>query len=230
MYRVLITGASKGLGFSLTNIYLKNGHEVIATYRKELENLEKIKDSKNLILASMDVSSEESVRSAFEIIKEKVPFIDILINNAAIYIEDRSRTIESIDIDKVLWTLNVNSVGPLRVLKYFYPMVERSNKKLIINISSEAGSIGNCWRDGEYGYCMSKSALNMVSAILQNYAKISNIKVLVIHPGWMRTDMGGMDADISPDESAEGIYHLSMKDWKIDKDIYMDYKGEKMPW
>lgn len=231
-YNVLITGASKGLGFSLTNIYLKNGHKVIATYRKNLEDLEKIKDTnKNLILVPMDVSSEDSVKVSYEIIKEKVSFIDILINNAGIYIEDRSKTIENIDIEKVITTFNVNSVGPLRVLKYFYPMVERSNKKLIINISSEAGSIGDCWRDREYGYCMSKSALNMLSMILQNYSKNKGIKVLVIHPGWMRTDMGGPDADISPDESANGIYNLSLREWNLnDKDIYMDYLGRKMNW
>ncbi|PMQ01182.1 MAG: short-chain dehydrogenase [Dictyoglomus sp. NZ13-RE01] len=231
MYNVLITGASKGLGFSLTRIYLERGHKVIATYRQNLEYLEEIKDKyENLILYPMDVASEESVRTAYNFISSKVPAIDILINNAAIYIEDRTRTIENIDIDRVVWTLNVNAVGPLRVLKYFYPLVEKGNKKLIINVSSEAGSIGNCWRDREYGYCMSKSALNMASAILQNYGKEKNIKVLVIHPGWMRTDMGGKDADISPDEAGEGIYSLSMKDWKIDKDIYMDYKGNKMPW
>ncbi|MEN2983581.1 MAG: SDR family oxidoreductase [Dictyoglomaceae bacterium] len=230
-YNVLITGASKGLGFSLTKIYLKEGHKVIATYRRDLEYLKEISKDKNLILFPMDVSSEESVKSAYDLIKEKVPFIDILINNAAIYLEDRSKTIESIDIEKVIETLNVNSVGPLRVLKYFYPLVERSNKKLIINISSEAGSIGDCWRDREYGYCMSKSALNMLSMILQNYSKNKGIKILVIHPGWMRTDMGGPDADISSEESAEGIFKLSLREWDInDKDIYMDYLGRKMNW
>lgn len=231
-YSVLITGASKGLGFSLTNIYLGSNHKVIATYRKNLENLEEIANKyENLILVPMDISSEDSVKSAYELIRERISSIDILINNAAIYIEDRSKTIENIDIEKVITTLNVNSVGVLRVLKYFYPMVEGSNKKLIINISSEAGSIGDCWRDREYGYCMSKSALNMLSMILQNYSRDKGVKILVIHPGWMRTDMGGPDADISPEESAEGIYNLSLREWDAnDKDIYMDYLGRKMNW
>ncbi len=231
-YSVLITGASKGLGFSLTNIYLRSNHKVIATYRKNLENLEEIANKyENLALVPMDISSEDSVKSAYELIKERISSIDILINNAAIYIEDRSKTIENIDIEKVITTLNVNSVGVLRVLKYFYPMVEGGNKKLIINISSEAGSIGDCWRDREYGYCMSKSALNMLSMILQNYSKDKGVKILVIHPGWMRTDMGGPDADISPEESAEGIYNLSLREWNVnDKDIYMDYLGRKMNW
>jgi NAD(P)-dependent dehydrogenase (short-subunit alcohol dehydrogenase family) len=230
-YIVLITGASKGLGYSLTELYLSKGHLVIATYRKNLENLEKIKENKNLLLYKMDVSDEESVKTAYEYIGNKVKYIDILINNAAIYIEDKSKTIENIDIENVIQTLNVNSIGPLRVLKYFYPLVEKGFKKLIINISSEAGSISNCWRDREYGYCMSKSALNMLSAILQNYSKNKGIKVLSIHPGWMRTDMGGPNADISPEESAEGIFNLSLKEWDVnDKNIYMDYKGNIMTW
>jgi len=230
-YIVLITGASKGLGYSLTELYLSKGHLVIATYRKNLENLEKIKENKNLLLYKMDVSDEESVKTAYEYIGNKVKYIDILINNAAIYIEDKSKTIENIDIENVIQTLNVNSIGPLRVLKYFYPLVEKGFKKLIINISSEAGSISNCWRDREYGYCMSKSALNILSAILQNYSKNKGIKVLSIHPGWMRTDMGGPNADISPEESAEGIFNLSLKEWDVnDKNIYMDYKGNIMTW
>jgi len=230
-YIVLITGASKGLGYSLTELYLSKGHLVIATYRKNLENLEKIKENKNLLLYKMDVSDEESVKTAYEYIGNKVKYIDILINNAAIYIEDKSKTIENIDIENVIQTLNVNSIGPLRVLKYFYPLVEKGFKKLIINISSEAGSISNCWRDREYGYCMSKSALNILSAILQNYSKNKGIKVLSIHPGWMRTDMGGPNADISPEKSTEGIFNLSLKEWDVnDKNIYMDYKGNIMTW
>ena len=230
-YIVLITGASKGLGYSLTELYLSKGHLVIATYRKNLENLEKIKENKNLLLYKMDVSDEESVKTAYEYIGNKVKYIDILINNAAIYIEDKSKTIENIDIENVIQTLNLNSIGPLRVLKYFYPLVEKGFKKLIINISSEAGSISNCWRDREYGYCMSKSALNILSAILQNYSKNKGIKVLSIHPGWMRTDMGGPNADISPEKSTEGIFNLSLKEWDVnDKNIYMDYKGNIMTW
>lgn len=230
-YVVFITGASKGLGFSLTELYLNKGHKVIATYRKNLEKLEEIKNHPNLILYPMDVSDEESVRNAYEHMKDKINYIDILINNAAVYLEDKSKTIENIDIEKAIVTMNINSIGPLRVLKYFYSFVERGNKKLIINVSSEAGSISNCWRDREYAYCMSKSALNMLSAILQNYSIPKGIKVLSVHPGWMRTDMGGPDADIDPKEAAEGIYNLSMKDWDPkDKNIYMDYKGNLMSW
>jgi NAD(P)-dependent dehydrogenase (short-subunit alcohol dehydrogenase family) len=230
-YTVFITGASKGLGFSLTKLYLEKGHKVIATYRKNLEKLEEIKNHPNLILYTMDVSDENSVKNAFDFLKDKISHIDILINNAAVYLEDKTKTIENVDIEETITTLNINSIGPLRVLKYFYSFVERGNKKLIINVSSEAGSISNCWRDREYAYCMSKSALNMLSAILQNYSIPKGIKVLAIHPGWMRTDMGGPNADIAPEEAAEGIYNLSMKDWDIsDKNIYMDYKGNLMTW
>jgi NAD(P)-dependent dehydrogenase (short-subunit alcohol dehydrogenase family) len=77
---------------------------------------------------------------------------------------------------------------------------------------------------------MSKAALNMQSRILQNDLESRGFRVLVIHPGWMRTDMGGPEADIHPDEAAEGIFGLSMKPWKAGDPMYMDYQGKTFPW
>ena len=77
---------------------------------------------------------------------------------------------------------------------------------------------------------MSKSALNMGSKILQNYLKPRGFKVLAIQPGWMKTDMGGMDADIHPDEVAEDIFKLLMKPWQPDDEIFMDRLGKTLPW
>ena len=77
---------------------------------------------------------------------------------------------------------------------------------------------------------MSKTALNMQSKILQNYLGPDGFKILVLHPGWMRTDMGGADADIHPDESAESIFRLATKDWQPSDGIYMDYDGSPRRW
>ena len=77
---------------------------------------------------------------------------------------------------------------------------------------------------------MSKAALNMQSKILQNYLGSRGFKVLAIHPGWMRTNMGGPNAAISPDESAEGIFQLALREWKADDPIYVDYRGVPLPW
>lgn len=77
---------------------------------------------------------------------------------------------------------------------------------------------------------MSKAALNMQSKILQNYLKPRGFKILAVHPGWMKTDMGGVEADIHPDEAAEGIFNLAVKNWDPDDAIYMDYRGQPLPW
>jgi NAD(P)-dependent dehydrogenase (short-subunit alcohol dehydrogenase family) len=127
-------------------------------------------------------------------------------------------------------TLNVNTFGPLRMVQQFLPLLERGDYKLIVNISSEAGSIADCWRESEFAYSMSKAALNMQSKILQNHLKPHGFKILAVHPGWMRTDMGGAEADIHPDEAAEGIFNLAVKKWNPEDEIYMDYRAQPIRW
>lgn len=99
-----------------------------------------------------------------------------------------------------------------------------------MNISSEAGSIADGWRKEAFAYCMSKSALNMQSKILQNYLGPRGFKILAVHPGWVKTDMGGTNATISTKESAEGIFKLAIKKWTGEDMIYIDYKGNAMRW
>jgi len=105
-----------------------------------------------------------------------------------------------------------------------------NTRRLLVNISSEAGSIGSCWRKTEYGYCMSKAALNMASAILQNRYRDESVKVLALHPGWVRTDMGGREAPILPPESAKKLFALITKHWNPDDPIYYDLDGQTMQW
>jgi NAD(P)-dependent dehydrogenase (short-subunit alcohol dehydrogenase family) len=116
------------------------------------------------------------------------------------------------------------------MIQQFLPLLKKGKRKLLINISSEAGSIADSTRTGEMAYCMSKAALNMQSKILHNYLAPKGIKVLAVHPGWVRTDMGGKDADISAQESAEGIFMLATQTWKADDTIYLDYRGNPMRW
>lgn len=229
---VLITGAGKGLGYTLSEQFLGKGWKVLAGLREKNNQTDKLHTSyqQDYIPFIMDVGSEDSVKKAFEEVGQKLDRLDVIINNAAIILPSAKNPLEELNFEDMAITHNVNSLGPLRVLKYFYPLLIKSNKKLIVNISSEAGSIANCWRDKEYDYSMSKASMNMMSRILQNYSKSKGVKVLAVHPGWMRTDMGGKEADIEASESAEGIIALVMKEWALEAPIYMDYKGNKMDW
>jgi NAD(P)-dependent dehydrogenase (short-subunit alcohol dehydrogenase family) len=233
--KVLITGTNKGLGLELTRLYLEKGFEVFSCIRNNPSEgisalKQKFKEKFNII--NMDVSSDESVNQAAEEIKGLTNSIDILINNAAILYNDYSNLpLEEVNTQIALQTINVNTLGPLRVNKAFLSLVKEGEAKIIVNISSEAGSIGENRRDRMYDYCMSKAALNMQSVILQRYVKPYGIKILTLHPGWMITDMGGNNADIVPETAAEGIIKLIDEyQGRLDDIMYMDYTGKPYQW
>ena len=228
-----ITGADKGLGFSLTKRLLREGMRVFAGQHHTDSDLLKLAETfpQTFTPVPLDVTQLDSVRQAASRVADLTPALDILINNAGVMLES-STPLPELDLARLplLATLDVNTFGPLRMVQQFLPLLEKGDRKLIINISSEAGSISNCWRESEFAYSMSKAALNMQSKILQNYLKPRGFKILAVHPGWMRTDMGGAEADILPDEAAEGIFHLAEKNWDPNDEIYMDYRGQPMSW
>jgi len=231
---ILITGADKGLGFSLTKLYLEKGYTVFSGLLNSLsDSMLELKNSygERLNTISLDVSSDASVANSLKELSRLTDSLDILINNAGVHFEKSFAVLEDVDFQAALDTHNINTLGPLRVTKAYIPLVRNGQDKVIVNISSEAGSIGECWREKEFDYCMSKAALNMQSVLLQKYLKGDGIKVLAVHPGWMQTDMGGAEADISSDTSALGIYELVNKyKGELDSPIYMDYSGRLFKW
>lgn len=231
---VLIAGASRGLGASLTFHYLKNGFTVFAGVR-EISNEKlatfKSKFGDHLIVIKMDVSCSKSVKEAADLVKSYCNKLDVIINNAGIHAEDSVEVLENVNLDNLLEVYNVNAIGALRVAKEFLGLLQNGDDKVIVNITSESGSIGSCQRNKEFDYGMSKSALNMASVILQNYLKEREIKILAVHPGWMRTDMGGKSADIDPAEAAECIFNLVEKNkHNLEAPIFEDRDGQILAW
>ena len=228
--KVLITGASRGLGNGLVVKFLENGFHVFACARKENNAMlyEMKKDfGEKLQLIRMDVSDTASVKKASEQVNAMTYSLDIIINNVGMHTDDSNEVLEGINVDNCLESYNVNTLGALRVTKELLPLLEKGNMKMLINISSEAGSITNCYREKEYAYCMSKAALNMQSVILQNYLKNRNIKVLAIHPGWFRSDMGGPNANLAITEAAEGVMNIIGKaEGDRDFPTYIEYTGK----
>ncbi|NLW49014.1 MAG: SDR family oxidoreductase [Firmicutes bacterium] len=232
MQNILITGAGRGLGLALTKRFLEMDYFVIAGYQNLQENLLGLANSysEQLMIITMDVTNEAEVAKAAAETVNRIGSLDILINNAGIHLEQAYLPLEEIDFNSVLTTFQVNTLGPLRVAKHFCKLLDQGSQKLLVNISSEAGSISDCWRDREYDYCMSKAALNMQSKIMQNYLKPRGIKILDLHPGWMRTEMGGAEADITPEEAAAGIFNLTQTKWRLDDGMYFDYTGKPLSW
>lgn len=232
---VLITGASRGLGYALVLQYLQKGYQVFAGARNiDNPQLVTLKNQyeDSLIILPMDVSQTTSVREAATQVSTYCNQLDIIINNAGIHPEGSLLALNEVDLDNGLEVYNVNSIGILRVAKEFHSLLLKGEKPIVLNISSEAGSISSCPRSKEFHYCMSKAAMNMGSMLLQNYFKESDnkIKVLAIHPGWIRTDMGGAEADLDPIEVADDICSLSEVPHDMNDPIYMDRFGNKLEW
>ncbi|NLY89710.1 MAG: SDR family oxidoreductase [Firmicutes bacterium] len=238
---VLITGAGRGIGLALTKEFLAAGYRVFAGIRKTSHLIEKEQGQYPTLLSPipLDVTEMASVRAAAAKISAQTPALEILINNAGVYLGDKTQPLEELDLEDnhLQQTMEVNAFGPLRVVQQFLPLLTAGRKRIIINISSEAGSIGDCWRKQEYAYAMSKAALNMQTRILHNYLSPRGFKVKAIHPGWVRTDMGGKEADLDPATSAEGIFNVIQKtiaEESVTKDggegIFLDYQGKILRW
>jgi NAD(P)-dependent dehydrogenase (short-subunit alcohol dehydrogenase family) len=231
---VLISGANRGLGLALTVRFLQAKYQVFAgRYSSSPHLISLLKQFPDALrVIPLDVTNMDSIREAAQLVAQKASGLDILINNAAVHPAHGRSTLETLDLsdqhlEEIMAT---NTFGPLRMVQQFQPLLANGNRKLILNITSEAGSIADCGRDREFGYCMSKAALNMQTKMLHNYLGPQGFTVLGIHPGWVQSDMGGPDATVPAQDSAEGVFQLAMKSWTLDDAIYMDYKGNILPW
>lgn len=186
------TGRSYALGYNITLKYLEAGDTVIATIRKPSADIgalkEKYKDQ--LIVATMDLLDTESVNAAAKEVAGQVDHIDTLINNAVGVAPDVDKGFFAADLDNIPRTLDLISVGTLRLIKAFYPLlIKAPGTALIMNISSEAGSIEKCYRTTGMDYGMGKAALNMATMYLYNTFKDEQkVNIFAVHPGWIRTN------------------------------------------
>ncbi|WP_336773910.1 SDR family oxidoreductase [Paenibacillus sp. MMO-58] len=228
---ILITGASRGLGVEIAAEALERGHRVLAGVRDtaaqgKLAELAKLY-GEHLELVELDVTDEAGVAALAGTLQQQGKAIGAIVNNAAILVE-RNTPIEELNIEEVAKTFDINLFGPMRVAKHFLKLVTEKHGA-IINISSEAGSISNAY-PGDYPYGISKTALNMFTQQLLSAVKERGIQVLSVHPGWMKTDMGGENAPTDPRQSAKGI--LDMIEGQLvpkGKFNFVDYTGKEMP-
>ncbi len=218
MKTVLITGVSRGIGKALAERFLQNGDFVIGTSTKGTSDW----TNGNLTVLKLDLSKSESIEECAEQIIALGKKIDILINNAGIWSGAEDDPVLRIkDLRK---TLEVNLFGTADFTDRVLPLVNDGGH--IINISSRAGSLSYV-HDAEYpDYKISKAALNMFTRMLAIRFK-DKITVSSVHPGWVKTDMGGSDADMEPKEAAEHIFKLAYTPVETGQ---FWFKGEKFPW
>lgn len=236
---VFVTGADRGLGFSFTKLLLEKQYKVFAgQFIEDWSFLSELKEQypDMLEIVPLDISDDYSVKKAARRIASKTERLDMLINNAAIGSgDDHSNILVELDFEAMKTIFNVNTLGSLRVANSVMGLLLQSEDKLVINISSEAGSIARNHRISGYGYCMSKSAINMQSAILHEHLKKLGGQVMVFYPGWLQTYMSGQlstTAPTHPDESAAKIISLIDKheQYMGEDPIFLDMDGQVWPW
>ncbi|RVE71456.1 hypothetical protein OJAV_G00051980 [Oryzias javanicus] len=244
---VLITGCSRGIGLQLVKQLSESSSrpaDIIATARNPAGSaalLELSRTRPGVHVITLDVCSEQSISSALEEVQSIVgnQGLNCLINNAAV---GSSRSLQSVTRETMMKTFEVNTVAPLFVTKAFLPLLQTAaarsavmgvHRAAVINISSILGSISNCGDSTtfrNYAYGTSKAALNMVSRCLAADLGPVGILCVSLHPGWVKTDMGGAHADLTVEESVSGILSTLSSFTEQDHGGFKDYRGQTLPW
>ncbi len=237
MATVLVTGANRGIGLELARQYAGNGWSVIATARNPEKAVELNKIAKehksHLEIMAVDVTSEDAVENLAEQLDGRA--IDILVNNAAMY---PRQGVHAGDLDYDAWgdTLETNLLGVMRVTEALLENVAKSERKQIAAISSGMGSLqavagGSVETMGAaYQYRTSKAALNMAMLILSKELAPRGISVVMISPGWVKTDMGGAHAAITPEVSVAGIRKVLASPPAEISGRFLSYDGSVWAW
>eukprot|EP00033_Pygsuia_biforma_P000165 GCRY01000212.1.p1 GENE.GCRY01000212.1~~GCRY01000212.1.p1 ORF type:complete len:228 (-),score=25.58 GCRY01000212.1:129-812(-) len=226
MKTVLVTGASRGIGFEITKQYLEKGLEVIACCRKPTDQLQALKHTNLNIMGNVDVTNDESVGILAKQLAGRK--IDILVNNAGLLHGDN---FDSLNFDHMRAQYEVNTLGPLRVSSALIHSGSVQKGSTVAIVTSRMGSVQDNGSGGQYGYRASKSAVNAVAKSLSIDLKPKGIAILLLHPGYIRTDMTSHHGNNEPSEAASGIIEQIGK-FALEKtgSFIHALTGEILPW
>lgn len=229
---VLITGANRGIGLALAEVFLQEGYNVIATTRDPAKaaDLNKLGHQGRLRIEALDVTQPASVAALAQ--KLASAPIDILVNNAGIAALKVRTTLEA-DVDSFAKTFETNAFAPLRVALALLGSLRKASSASgiakVATISSVMGSMGYIASD-YIAYRASKAAVNKFMQGLAIDLTPEKIAVYILHPGWVRTDMGGQNADIDVATSARGLYQQIAQRGMAETGSFVDYAGKTIAW
>ena len=203
MATILITGTNKGVGLELTKIYAARGDTVYAACRDPAGASALAEVPGEVVILPLVVGDSGSVTAMAEQLAGVT--IDIVINNAGMKgPEFEEQNTYAMDFDGWAETFNVNSMGPVRVMQALMPNLKQAEAAKVVTITSQMGAL-SLDMPAAHAYCASKAAVNKFMRLASIDLKKVGVAVGLIHPGWVQTDMGGPRADLTPQESAEGI-------------------------
>ena len=232
MRRVLITGSNRGLGLAWVRQCAGRGWRVFATCRdpESAVDLRDLADQgASVSVHRLDVTDPGQIGDLAQTLRDET--IDLLVNNAGVYFERWGQDpIGSIRYDDWEETFRVNTLGSMRVTEALLPHLARGEHPLVVAISSHMGSIADIETPRDYAYRSSKAALNAAMHGLAHELQPRGIGVLLLHPGWVRTRMGGSSAPISPEESVRGMLSLVDRYEQSLSGGFFRFDGARMPW
>jgi NAD(P)-dependent dehydrogenase (short-subunit alcohol dehydrogenase family) len=231
MATALITGANRGLGLEFCRQYAVDGWDVIACCRKPEQALDLdgfARQYTTIQVKTLDVSELGQIDALSQQLADC--HIDVLINNAGVYGDLQSGGFGQLDYQAWMNSLLINTLAPAKMAEAFLPQIKKSDKKLIVNISSLMGSIADNDGGGSILYRSSKAALNAAMKSLAIGLKDQSVGVLIFHPGWVKTDMGGPNALLNAELSVAGMRTLIEKFSLDQSGSFVKYDGTPMPW
>lgn len=224
MPSIFITGASRGLGLEFSRQYAAAGWSVTAACRDPSKAPELA--ALGIETVALDLADPGSVRRAAETLRGRS--FDILLNNAGVYGEGQQfGRLSEAEWERVML---VNAIAPLKLTEAFLPLLLTGQRKLIVFLTSKMGSIADNASGGAYIYRSSKAALNAAVKSLSIDLEPQGVTTLLLHPGWVQTDMGGPNAMIAPEESIAGMRRQIEAVEPGQKLKFLDYQGIHLPW
>jgi NAD(P)-dependent dehydrogenase (short-subunit alcohol dehydrogenase family) len=231
MHRVLVTGANRGLGLEFVRQLLGRGDRVYAACRHPGRALPLTELAAahpgHLAVLPLDVDKERSIAELAREVAALTDSLDVLINNAGVLVS--GERFGSLVAKSLIDTFAANVTGPVLLTQALAPLLEKCDAAKVMNISSVLGSIERASQFGTPSYAISKAALNMATRQLA-YALAPRVTVFCVHPGWVRTDMGGSSAEITPQASVSGLLKVLDAIKPADAGSYRDYRGKTLPW
>ena len=229
-HNVFITGTTRGIGLELTRQFLDTGSKVFAGARNtESDALQSLKAAHGdqLQLLTLDVTDNTQITKAAAALAGQP--LSLLINNAGLY-RSRSDDVESLSDETWLQEFHVNAVAPFMVTRALRGNLAAADNALVAMISSKMGSMADNTSGGAYSYRSSKAALNAVTVSLSSDLAKDGTRVVALHPGWVRTDMGGDSAPVEAPASASGLKKVMLGIDDAQNGGFFDYSGASIPW
>ena len=232
METTLITGANRGIGLEFSRQFAENGWCVLACSRnlERSDALNKLATEypEQITLYTLDVTDHGQIKKLSKTLANKP--IDLLINNAGVFPDINDRSFGQTDYDAWAYAFLVNTMAPLKMAEAFITQITQSNRKTIVTITSKMGSVADNGRGGSYIYRSSKSAVNMVVKSIAIDLESDEIISVLLHPGWVRTDMGGPNGLISVEQSVSGMLSVIREVTSTDSGKFIAYDGQIIPW